>query len=155
MKTVSRRIMLGAASAGAVVVAADTIAALGSPATDKAQGITRLPTTNNFNSPAVRHGNIVYTSGMQATDFSLDFLGQAKQAFARIDSTLASFGSSKESLLSVTIRTKSTASKPAFNKAWAEWLGDAGLPARVYARVADLDEGSLIEIQVTAACPAA
>ena len=153
MKKISRRIMLAATPAA--VVAAGSGAALGGPATDKTMGITRLPSTNNFNSLAVRHGNVVYTGGVQATDFKLDFVGQARQAFARIDGALASFGSSKDNLLSVTIRTKSIANKPAFNKVWLEWLGNSGLPARVYAVVADLDEGSQIEIQVTAACPTA
>ena len=154
MKKISRRIML-AATPAAAAAAIGSGAALGNPATDKTMGITRLPNTNNFNSLAVRHGNVVYTGGVQATDFKLDFVGQAKQAFARIDGALATFGSSKDNLLSVTIRTKSIANKPAFNNAWLEWLGGSGLPARVYAVVADLDEGSQIEIQVTAACPPA
>jgi enamine deaminase RidA (YjgF/YER057c/UK114 family) len=153
MKKISRRIMLAATPAA--VAAIGSGAALGNPATDKTMGITRIPNTNNFNSLAVRHGNVVYTGGLQATDFKLDFVGQVKQAFARIDGALATFGSSKDNLLSVTIRTKSIANKPAFNKAWLEWLGGSGLPARVYAVVADLDEGSQIEIQVTAACPPA
>jgi enamine deaminase RidA (YjgF/YER057c/UK114 family) len=118
-------------------------------------GITRLPNTNNFNSLPVRHGTVVYTGGVQATDFKLDFVGQTEQAFARIDAALAQFNTSKQNLLFVTIRTKSIANKPAFNKAWLEWLDGAGLPARVYAVVADLDEGSQVEIQVTAACPPA
>ena len=151
MEKISRRIMLAAAPIAAV--AAGSGAALASPASDKAMGITRLPSTNNFNSLAVRHGNVVYTGGVQATDFKLDFVGQAKQAFSRIDGALATFGTSKDNLLSVTIRTRSIANKPAFNKTWLEWLGPSGLPARVYAVVADLDEGSQIEIQVTAACP--
>jgi len=157
MKAFNRRTILStapAAVAAVAITAANTIAQ-GSPVSDKSLGITRLPSTNNYNSPAVRHGNVVYTGGLQATDFKLDFVGQTKQAFARIDGVLATFGSSKENLLSVTIRTKSIADKPEFNKAWIEWLGGTGLPARVYAVVADLDMGSLIEIQVTAACPPA
>jgi enamine deaminase RidA (YjgF/YER057c/UK114 family) len=123
----------------------------GHPTAD-ALAISRVKSTHNFNSLAIRHGNIVYTGGVQATDFKQDFVGQTKQAFARIDDALAALGSSKENLLSATIRTKTIANKPAFNKVWLEWLGPAGLPTRVYAVVADLDEGSLVEIQVTAAC---
>lgn len=155
MKTFNRRAMLGATPgiiAMAGIVAGSTVAQANSDS-DKSLGINRIPNpSNKVNSIAVRHGNVVYTGGVQATDFAQDFVGQTKQTFARIDSTLASFGSSKENLLSVTIRTKSITHKPAFNKAWLEWLGTAGLPARVYAVVADLDEGSLIEIQVTAVC---
>ena len=150
-----RRIIVAAATAATAAVADATATASASPASDKTMGIMRLASTNNFNSLAVRHGNVVYTGGIQATDFKQDFVGQTKQALARIDGALAAFGTSKENLLSVTIRTKSIANKPAFNKAWVEWLGSAGLPARVYAVVADLDEGSQVEIQVTAACPPA
>lgn len=84
-------------------------------------------------------------------------MGQTKQAFAKIDDILASFGSSKENLLLVTIYTKRIANKPAFNKTWIEWLGAAKLPSRIYAVAADvdLDERSLLQIQVTAACPSA
>ncbi len=150
-----RRMIVAATTAAAAAIADATVTATASPASDKAIGITRLASTNNFNSLAVRHGNVVYTGGIQATDFKLDFVGQTQQALARIDGALAAFGTSKENLLSVTIRAKSIANKPAFNKAWVEWLGGAGLPARVYAVVADLDDGSQVEIQVTAACPAA
>jgi len=156
MTALDRRRMIVAAATAATAAVADATATAGaSPASDKTMGIMRLASTNNFNSLAVRHGNVVYTGGIQATDFKQDFVGQTKQALARIDGALAAFGTSKENLLSVTIRTKSIANKPAFNKAWVEWLGSAGLPARVYAVVADLDEGSQVEIQVTAACPPA
>jgi enamine deaminase RidA (YjgF/YER057c/UK114 family) len=156
MTALDRRRMIAAATTAAAAAIADAaLTASASPASDKAMGITRLASTNNFNSLAVRHGNVVYTGGIQATDFKQDFVGQTKQAFARIDGTLAAFGTSKENLLSVTIRTRSIANKPTFNKAWVEWLAGAGLPARVYAVVADLDDGSQVEIQVTAACPPA
>jgi len=155
MRTFNRRTVISAASTAAVAAIADGNAGAqaASPVYDEATEITRLPSTNNFNSLAVRHGNVVYTGGVQATDFKQDFLGQTRQAFARIDGALTSLGTSKENLLSVTIRTRSIADKPVFNKAWLEWLGQAGVPARVYEVVADLDDGSQIEIQVTAACP--
>lgn len=158
MKPFNRRTMLSTAPAAvaAVAIAAGNTVAQGSPASDKVAGITRLPGTNNFTSLIVRHGNVAYTSGLLATDSTQNFLGQAKQVFARIDGALASFGSSKENLLSVTIVAKAIANKPAFNKAYLEWLGSAGLPARVFAVDAEaLEGGALIEIQVTAACPPA
>jgi enamine deaminase RidA (YjgF/YER057c/UK114 family) len=151
MKLLNRRTALGAAFAVATA-GANSATAQASPASDKAVGITRSPATSKIASLAVRHGNVLYMSGVEASDLTADFVGQTKQIFARIDMALATFGTSKENVLAVTILAKSIANKPAFNEAWIAWLGGTGLPARVFSVVADLDPGCLVEIQVTAAC---
>jgi len=157
MKTFNRRAMLGVvptAFALAAVATQGTVA-VATPASDKLLGINRSPATNKIASLAVRHGNVLYMSGVEAADLTADFVGQTKQIFTRIEGALAAFGTSKDNLLAVTILAKSITNKPAFNEAWIAWLGGAGLPARVFSVVADLDPGCLVEIQVTAACPPA
>ena len=85
MKTLNRRDMVSAAPGlrdrGRRRRHAGAAAA---PAADQRMGITWLPNTNNFNSLPVRHGTVVYTGGVQATDFKLDFVGK-NQAGVRPD----------------------------------------------------------------------
>lgn len=111
--------------------------------------------TRHMNTPimhrAVEHGGTVYVAGVVADDLKLPMKGQAAQALAKIEKVLNEVGSSKHKLLAATLYITDMSLKGEMNEAWNEWLAPEDKPARATIGVADLGEGVLIEIVVTAA----
>ncbi|HEY9569064.1 MAG TPA: RidA family protein [Thalassobaculum sp.] len=100
---------------------------------------------------AVEHGGTVYLAGVIGDDMKASMKVQTAQALAKIEKVLTETGSSKSKLLAATLYITDMSLKGEMNEAWNEWLAPADKPARATIGVADLGEGVLIEIVVTAA----
>lgn len=102
------------------------------------------------------HGGVAYISGQLPLDpagtplADQPFDVQVRQVLANLDDCLSTAGSSRRQLLSVTVYVTDIAQWPAFDAAYAQWLG-AHRPSRAVAGVADLHYGAAIEIQAVAA----
>jgi enamine deaminase RidA (YjgF/YER057c/UK114 family) len=66
-----------------------------------------------------------------ASDESANMLDQTKQVFSQAEEVLASVGSDKSRLLSVTIYVTDFANLEVFNKAWQEWFPKDCAPRRL------------------------
>jgi enamine deaminase RidA (YjgF/YER057c/UK114 family) len=111
--------------------------------------IERIGPSEIMHDVVVSNG-VLYLGGITGDDMSGDMYAQTKELLASADEVLASAGSSKKKLLSATIFITDFAQKPEMNRAWAEWLDPADMPARATIGVADLGPGVLIEISFTA-----
>ncbi|PWC03547.1 RidA family protein [Agromyces badenianii] len=100
-------------------------------------------------SQAVVHGNTVYLAGQVAQGASI--AEQSRAALQRIDELLASVGSDKSKLLSVTIYLADMATFAEMNSVWDAWVDGANPPARatVEAKLATSDY--LVEFSAIAA----
>jgi enamine deaminase RidA (YjgF/YER057c/UK114 family) len=98
----------------------------------------------------VEHNGVLYFGGVVADDFSLPMKGQTEQICAKLDKLLAELGSSREKLLSATLFITDMSQKSGMNEAWTAWIPAAALPARATLGVADLGQGVLIEVVITA-----
>ena len=102
------------------------------------------------------HDRIAYISGQLPLDVTgtpladRPFDVQVQQVLDNLDDCLTTAGSSRHQLLSVTVYVTDIAQWPAFDAAYARWLG-AHRPSRAVACVADLHYGAAIEIQAVAA----
>lgn len=79
-------------------------------------------------SQAVVHGDTVYLAGQVAEGASV--AEQSRAALAQVDALLASVGSDKSKLLSVTIYLADIATFPEMNSVWDTWVDAANPPAR-------------------------
>ena len=80
---------------------------------------------------------------------------QTRASLAAIDSNLADAGSSRHGLLSATVYLTDIARKAEMDAVWCDWIGEASnWPQRACVQ-ADLAPGTLVEITVIAARPAA
>ncbi|MCL1139006.1 RidA family protein [Shewanella pneumatophori] len=86
-----------------------------------------------------------------AADVEGDMLSQTEQLFAQAEATLASVGSDKSRLLSVTIYVTDFANVAVFNKAWQAWLPEGCAPSRACLKVELADPSYLVEIAFVAA----
>lgn len=86
-----------------------------------------------------------------AEEPSQDIKGQLQQVFAQAEASLASFGSDKSRLLSVTIYVTDWANMAALNEAWEAWLPQGCAPSRACLKVELADPDYLIEIAFVAA----
>ncbi|HPA17654.1 MAG TPA: RidA family protein [Verrucomicrobiae bacterium] len=110
-------------------------------------------------SHAVVHGGIVYVSGQvgfrpgSAELVSAEVTGQARQAFAHIDSILGEAGTSRDRILRCGIFLKDVGRDfAAMNGCYAEWLG-SHRPARTTVGADFALPGILIEVDCIAALP--
>lgn len=86
-----------------------------------------------------------------AADPEGNMLSQTEQLFAQAEATLASVGSDKSRLLSVTIYVTDFANVGVFNKAWQAWLPEGCAPSRACLKVELADPAYLVEIAFVAA----
>ena len=102
------------------------------------------------------HGGVAYISGQLPLDpagtplADQPFDVQVQQVLSNLNDCLNTAGSSRQQLLSVTVYVTDIAQWPAFDAAYAQWLG-AHRPSRAVACVADLHYGAPIEVQAVAA----
>jgi len=102
------------------------------------------------------HAGVAYISGQLPLDASgtpladQPFDAQVAQVLDNLDQCLRTAGSSREQLLSVTVYVTDIAQWPAFDSAYAQWVG-AHRPARAVACVADLHYGAALEVTAVAA----
>ncbi|WP_324275292.1 RidA family protein [Blastococcus brunescens] len=114
-----------------------------------------VPPRGHYSHVAV-HAGVAYISGQLPLDASgtplagQPFDVQVAQVLDNLDQCLRTAGSSREQLLSVTVYVTDIAQWPAFDAAYAQWIG-AHRPARAVACVADLHYGAALEIAAVAA----
>ncbi len=102
------------------------------------------------------HGAVAYISGQLPLDAAgtpltdRPFGVQVQQVLDNLDDCLSTAGSSREQLLFVTVYVTDIGHWPAFDTAYAQWLG-GHRPSRAVACVADLHYGAAIEIHAIAA----
>lgn len=114
-----------------------------------------VPPRGHYSHVAV-HAGIAYISGQLPLDASgtplaeQPFDVQVAQVLDNLDHCLHTAGSSRGQLLSVTVYVTDIAQWPAFDAAYAQWVG-AHRPARAVACVADLHYGAALEVMAVAA----
>ena len=86
-----------------------------------------------------------------AEDESADMSGQVEQVFAQAEQMLASVGSDKSRILSVTIYVTDFANLVIFNQAWQAWLPEGCAPSRACLKVELANPNYLLEIAFVAA----
>ncbi len=86
-----------------------------------------------------------------AADSSEDITNQATQILTQAEKTLASIGSNKARILSVTIYITDLSHLTVFNEIWEKWLPFACAPSRACLKVELADPALLIEIAFVAA----
>ena len=102
------------------------------------------------------HAGVAYISGQLPLDAAgtpladQPFDAQVQQVLSNLDDCLATAGSSREQLLWVTVYVTDIDQWPAFDAAYAQWIG-AHRPSRAVACVTDLHYGAAIEVQAVAA----
>ncbi|GGJ64967.1 RidA family protein [Streptomyces brasiliensis] len=102
------------------------------------------------------HRGVAYVSGQLpvtpagATLGHEPFTVQAEQVLRNVDACLASVGTSRDRLLSVTVYVTDIANWPAFDRLYAQWLG-SHRPQRAVAGVHELHYGSAVEVHAIAA----
>lgn len=102
-------------------------------------------------SKVVVHGDTVYLSGQVADDLNGSVGQQTREVLAKIDTLLASVGSSKSKLLSVTIWLSDMAGFAEMNAVWEKWIDPANPPARATGESALARPELKVEILVIAA----
>lgn len=113
-------------------------------------GIERLQ-KKGFLSIAVRHGGVVYLSGLTADDLTAGIEGQTRETLAKIDAALDAAGSDRSRLLSAQIWLKDIAAdRGAMNAVWSAWLPAGEPPARACVQAQMARPECLVEIMVTA-----
>jgi enamine deaminase RidA (YjgF/YER057c/UK114 family) len=114
-----------------------------------------VPPRGHYSHVAV-HAGVAYISGQLPLDASGTALAdqpfdvQVMQVLDNLDDCLRTAGSSRDQLLSVTVYVTDIAQWPAFDGAYAQWVG-AHRPARAVACVADLHYGAALEVMAVAA----
>lgn len=102
-------------------------------------------------SRAVIHNHTVYLCGQVAADASADMAEQTRTTLDKIDTLLASVGSDKTRLLSVTIYVSSMALFQEMNAVWDAWVPEGLAPARACVEAKMARPELLVEISVIAA----
>lgn len=102
-------------------------------------------------SRAVVHNNTVYLCGQVAADASADITGQTETTLAKIDELLASVGTDKTRLLSVTIYVSSMDHFQGMNAVWDAWMPEGLAPARACVEAKMARPELLVEMSVVAA----
>ncbi|MFB6710329.1 RidA family protein [Streptomyces sp. NPDC056333] len=75
---------------------------------------------------------------------------QARQVLSNLDACLATAGTSRERLLSVTVHVTDIGDWPAFDQLYTHWLG-ASRPARAVVGAKELHYGAAVEVHAIAA----
>lgn len=107
--------------------------------------------TNQRMSRAVIHNNTVYLCGQVASDASADMAEQTRTTLEKIDALLASVGTDKTRLLSVTIYISDMALFQQMNSVWDAWVPEGLAPARACVQARMARPELLVEMSVIAA----
>ena len=107
--------------------------------------------SNDKMSMCVIKGDMLYTSGLTASDRSQDMEGQCRQILDKIDDYLAQAGSDKSKLMTAQIWLADIRDWAAFNDLWVAWIDPENPPTRATTEANLATRDMLIEIQVTAA----
>jgi enamine deaminase RidA (YjgF/YER057c/UK114 family) len=103
---------------------------------------------------AVVHNGVAYLSGQVALNKEgASFTEQVQDVFACTDAALAASGTSKASLLSVTVYLTEEDQYEVFNALYKTWLNGLNKPARTCVKVAFPYQGFLLELSAIAMVP--
>jgi 2-iminobutanoate/2-iminopropanoate deaminase len=108
--------------------------------------------------PAVRYGELVFTSGMIGRDPTTgelvagDIRAQAQQTMDNLREVLQAAGTSLDLALKVTAFLADLEDRPAFNEVYREYFTEDP-PARTCIQGGRLGEGVLVEVEVIAGVP--
>ncbi len=102
-------------------------------------------------SRAVIHNNTVYLCGQVAADASADMAEQTRTTLAKVDALLASVGTDKSRMLSVTIYVSTMALFQEMNAVWDAWAPEGAAPARACVEAKMARPELLVEVSVIAA----
>lgn len=113
--------------------------------------------SNPVLSPAVRFGNLVFTSGIVGRDPATGGLGsgiqeQSRLTLRNIEAVLVEAGSSLDNVLKVTGFLANLDDKDAFNEVYREFF-PTNPPARTCIQGGRLGEGILVEVEAVAGIP--
>ena len=117
---------------------------------------TGAPTARGHYSQAIVHGGLVFVAGQLPIDprdpqrRPEGFEAEARQVLANVAAILEAAGSGTERILKATVYIASIEHWPAFNRVYAEMLGEHR-PARTVVPVPELHYGYLVEVDVIAA----
>ena len=101
---------------------------------------------------SVSWNGCVHLSGIMPSDDTADVTNQTEQVLAEIEKCLAAAGSSRSSMISVTVWLANLDRDfVEFNAAWTAWIGGRDLPARSCVQ-SKLHGKGLLEVAVIAAC---
>ena len=119
--------------------------------------VTReAPTPAGHYAQATAHDGLLFVAGQIPVrpdgthGFDSPFEDQARQALANLLAIVRAGGSAPERLLKVNVYIVDIAHWPAFNKVYAEMMGEAR-PARAVIPVPELHHGYLVEVDAIAA----
>ncbi len=108
--------------------------------------------------PAVRFGNMVFTSGMIGRDPATgelagrDIQSQGRQTMRNLQAALMAAGTSLDHALKVTAFVADLDDRPGFNEVYREFF-QGEPPARTCIQGGRLGEGVLVEVEVVAGIP--
>ncbi len=102
-------------------------------------------------SRAVIHNNTVYLCGQVAKDASADMAEQTRTTLSKIDELLASVGTDKTRLLSVTVYVSTMELFQEMNAVWDAWVPEGLAPARACVEAKMARPELLVEMSVIAA----
>jgi enamine deaminase RidA (YjgF/YER057c/UK114 family) len=102
-------------------------------------------------SDATVYNGIAHFVEVAEGDTSADIVGQAQQIFEQAEASLATVGSDKSRILSVTIYVTDFASFASFNAAWEAWLPAGCAPSRACVKAELARPELLVEIAFVAA----
>ncbi|MFE5211978.1 RidA family protein [Streptomyces sp. NPDC056600] len=127
----------------------------GAPSIDRFDS-PQLASPGGHYSHIVTHRGVAYISGqLPVTPGGTPLCGepfeiQARQVLSNLDACLATAGTNRGKLLSVTVYVTDMGDWPAFDQVYKEWLGP-GRPARAVAGASELHYGSAVEVHAVAA----
>ena len=101
-------------------------------------------------SQAVVHGNMVYLAGQVADDKTADIATQTHQCLATIDRLLAQAGTSKSSLLTMSVFLADIGDFAAMNEVYDRWIDPANPPTRACVEAKLADPGYKVEFVAVA-----
>ena len=102
---------------------------------------------------AVEAHGFVFFGGIVADDMSLDMAGQTRQVLDKLERYLDEAKADRSLIVSATIFVADLNLKKAMDDVWTTWFDPEHLPARATVGVADLGEGTLLELVATAVKP--
>lgn len=102
---------------------------------------------------AVEAHGFVFFGGIVADDMALDMAGQTRQVLDKLAAYLDEAGTDRSLIVSATVFVADLDLKQAMDSVWTHWFDPEHLPARATVGVADLGEGTLLEVTATAVKP--
>lgn len=100
---------------------------------------------------SVVHNGVAYFGGVVGADLTAGMEDQTRSITERLDALLTAVGTDKTKLLTAMLYITDMSLKGEMNKAWTDWIAETDLPTRATIGVADLGEGCLIEVVISAA----